>query len=66
MQDIFRDETRARYAEIIRTLKARGAEGVILACTEIPLLIGPDDVDVTTFSTTEIHCRAAVEKAAGP
>jgi len=66
VKDIFRDETRARYAEIIRTLKTRGAEGVILACTEIPLLIGTDDVDVTTFSTTEIHCRAAVEKAAGP
>lgn len=66
VKDIFRDETRARYADIIRALQARGAEGVILACTEIPLLIGADDVDVTTFSTTEIHCRAAVEKAAGP
>lgn len=66
VRDIFRDATRARYVEIMRALQARGAEGVILGCTEIPLLIGAGDIDVPTFSTTEIHCRAAIEKAAGP
>jgi len=34
-----------------------------LGCTEIPLLVRPGDTDPPTFSTTEIHCRAAVEMA---
>ncbi len=61
----FRDTTRARYVQIIRDLNARGAEGAILGCTEIPLLVSQDDVDVPVFSTTEIHCRAAVDMALG-
>ena len=63
VKDIFLDTTRARYVEIIRELQARGAEGAILGCTEIPLLLGEDDVDVPVFSTTDIHCKAAVERA---
>jgi len=63
VRNIFLDTTRARYVEIIRDLHARGAEGVILGCTEIPLLVSENDVDVPIFSTTDIHCRAAVEMA---
>ncbi|MDA7947961.1 MAG: amino acid racemase [Hyphomicrobiaceae bacterium] len=63
VKDIFLDTTRARYVEIIGELKAHGAEGAILGCTEIPLLLGADDVDVPVFSTTDIHCKAAVERA---
>lgn len=60
----FRDATRARYVQIIQDLHAQqGAEGAILGCTEIPLLVSDDDVDVPVFSTTEIHCRAAVDAA---
>ncbi|MDA7947962.1 MAG: aspartate/glutamate racemase family protein [Hyphomicrobiaceae bacterium] len=62
-KNTFRDETRAQYVEIIRNLHARGAEGAILGCTEIPLLVSENDVDVPVFSTTDIHCRAAVEMA---
>jgi aspartate racemase len=61
--NIFRDETRRHYVEIMMGLQSRGAQGAILGCTEIPLLIRPDDTSVVTFSTTELHCQAIVERA---
>jgi aspartate racemase len=63
--NIFRDETRRHYVEIMMGLQSRGAQGAILGCTEIPLLIRPDDTSVVTFSTTELHCQAIVERALG-
>ncbi|QKJ29828.1 aspartate/glutamate racemase family protein [Mucilaginibacter mali] len=56
-------ETKRRYLEIIDRLIARGAEGIILGCTEIPLLINQDDVSVPVFDTTRIHSAAAVAYA---
>jgi aspartate racemase len=53
-------ETRSRYIAIINDLAARGAQGAILGCTEIPLLISPGDVVIPTFDTTKIHADAAV------
>lgn len=61
--NIFSDDTRRHYIEIIKGLQSRGAQGVILGCTEIPLLVRPDDTTVLTFSTTELHCQAVVERA---
>lgn len=61
VKDIFLDTTRERYAGIIGNLTSRGAEGVVLGCTEIPLLLSDDDVDAPTFSTTTIHCNAAMD-----
>lgn len=61
----FTDETRTGYVELIGKLAARGAEGVVLGCTEIPLLLSSDDTDVALFPTTDIHCRAAIEMAVG-
>lgn len=63
VKDIFLDTTRARYAEIIAALGERGAQGVVLGCTEIPLLLSADDVETPIFSTTSIHCQAAVDMA---
>lgn len=48
------------YLRIIEDLKMRGAQGVILGCTEIPLLIHPEDVDLPLFNTTKIHAEKAV------
>ncbi|MDQ0326400.1 aspartate racemase [Rhodopseudomonas julia] len=59
----FLDTTRARYQKIIRDLAARGADCVALACTEIPLLLAPEESPLPAFSTTELHCRAAVALA---
>jgi aspartate racemase len=58
-----RDESRAGFAAIVRRLAERGAEGVILGCTEIPLLIGEADVGLPLFNTTAIHAEAALHYA---
>jgi aspartate racemase len=60
---IVREESRAAYRAVIERLVAAGAEGVILGCTEIELLIGPDDVDVPVFPTSRLHVEAAVAAA---
>jgi aspartate racemase len=56
-------ETKARYLAIIQNLMAKGAEAVILGCTEIPLLIKPEDCTVPVFDTTLIHARSAARFA---
>lgn len=57
------ETSRARYREVIAGLVARGAEGIILGCTEIPLLVHADDATVPLFDTTTLHALAAVELA---
>ena len=49
------------YLRIIEDLLGQGAQGVILGCTEIPLLIGPKDIDIPLFNTTKIHAEKTVE-----
>ncbi|MEO7063222.1 MAG: aspartate/glutamate racemase family protein [Dokdonella sp.] len=56
-------ESRAEYRRVIANLVAEGAQGVILGCTEISLLVGQDDSQVPLFDTTSIHARMAVEWA---
>ena len=55
--------SRMEYQRIIHELVLAGAEGVILGCTEIGLLIGPKDVSVPVFDTTILHAQAAVDLA---
>jgi len=62
---VFRKETRDAYLAIVDRLVARGAQGVILGCTEIPMLIKADDCPIPSFDTTTIHARAAVDFALG-
>ncbi|MEM8897556.1 MAG: aspartate/glutamate racemase family protein [Bacteroidota bacterium] len=57
------DASRDTFKEIIKRLEERGAEGVVLGCTEIPLLIKEGDVDLPIFSTMEIHAEKAVDWA---
>ena len=59
------DESRAAYREVIARLVEAGAEGVIYGCTEIELLVGPEDSAVPTFPTTRLHAEAAVDYALG-
>jgi aspartate racemase len=63
VQGQIRDESRARYLAIIDRLVDRGAQGVIAGCTEIELLVTPDDVDIPYFPTTRLHALAAVDAA---
>ena len=54
-------ETRINYISIVKELVDCGAECIVLACTEIPLLINQDDFTIPIFDTTKIHARAIVE-----
>jgi aspartate racemase len=60
---VVRDGSRAAYVDVVERLVAEGAEGVVLGCTEIELLLGPHDVDVPVFATTRLHALAAVDFA---
>lgn len=60
---VVREPSRQAYAEIIMDLADRGAQAVLLGCTEISLLIGPDDSPVPVFDTTRIHAEATVDAA---
>ncbi len=60
---IFSDKMKQSYLEIIQKLIAKGAEGIILGCTEIPILIKPNNCNVPLFDTTQIHVNAAINFA---
>jgi aspartate racemase len=57
------DESRFAYREIMQRMIDDGAEGIVLGCTEIAMLVGQADCPVPVFDTTEIHARAAVDYA---
>jgi aspartate racemase len=61
----FLESSRAAYRGIIARLVAEGAQGIILGCTELPLLIKPEDSTVPLFDTTTLHAMAAVDYALG-
>ena len=60
---IVSDESRAAYQAVIGRLVDEGCDGVLLACTEIELLITADDSPVPVFPTTQLHVAAAVDLA---
>ncbi len=61
----FRDESRREYLRIISEMAKQGAQGVVLGCTEIPLLLKDSNPALPLFDTTEIHSLAAVDMALG-
>ena len=65
VQGKLNDNSRELMIKIIKKLENNGAEGVILGCTEIPLLIKQKDVDIPVFDTTKIHAEDAVSFAFG-
>ncbi len=60
-----RPDSNAAFLDVIADLVTRGAGGVIAGCTEIELLVGPDDVTVPYYPTTRLHALAAVDAALG-
>lgn len=60
---VVRDESRAFYLDVIERLRRDGAEGVILGCTEIELLVDQSHVELPVFPTTALHVQAAVRLA---
>ncbi len=63
VRGIVTQESKRAYLDVIDRLVARNAKGVIAGCTEIELLVGPDDVAVPYFPTTRLHAEAAVAAA---
>ena len=63
LKNVFLDKTKTQFLDVISNLKQQGAEGIILGCTEIPLLIKQSDVDLPVFNTLEIHVNATVDFA---
>lgn len=61
--EIFKPETKQKFLEIISQLQQRGAQAIVLGCTEIPILIKPTDTTAPLFDTTHIHAQAAVDFA---
>ena len=62
-QGIFKESTKEFFLSEMQSLKEEGAEGIILGCTEIPLLIKQEDVSVPVFDTTTIHATKAMDFA---
>jgi len=62
---IVRTESRVAYLGVIEELQRRGADGVILGCTEITLLIGPEHTSLPVFDTTALHAGAGVDFVVG-
>lgn len=60
-QGQFTEQAKLFFLSQINILKARGAEGIILGCTELPLLVKPEDVEMPTLSTTDLHAQMAVD-----
>jgi amino-acid racemase len=60
---VIKTSSKGQFCEIIQNLVKDGAEGIILGCTEIPLLIKQEDVKVPLFDTTRIHAESVVEYA---
>lgn len=60
---VFRDESREAYTAVLERLGDRGAQGAVLGCTEIPLLVPQSASPLPLFDTTRLHCAAAVENS---
>ena len=65
VRGVVNPQSKAALLQIVGAERARGADGVILGCTELDLLVGEDDFRVPSFNSTEIHARAGLEFALG-
>jgi len=63
LKEEFKEKTKAKFLSIINDLENQGAQGIVLGCTEIPLLIKQKDTPLPVFNTLEIHAKAAVDFA---
>lgn len=63
VKGVFSDDSRNRFIEICRELNKSGAEGIVLGCTEIPLLLKQKDINIPLIDTLTLHALAAVDFA---
>jgi aspartate racemase len=62
---LFPEASRLYFNEVTEKLKARGCDAVVLGCTEIPLIVRPDDSPLPTLDSTRLLARAALRRALG-
>ncbi|MEA4913841.1 MAG: aspartate/glutamate racemase family protein [Christensenella sp.] len=60
---VVKEDSKAAYLKVIANLQARGAQGILLGCTELGLIVSQEDVSLPLFDTTVIHAKKAVELA---
>lgn len=60
-QGIFSEESKSFFLNQMRLLRDKGAEGIILGCTELPILINKEDIDIPLLSTTDLHAKMAAD-----
>jgi len=60
---IFLETSRLYFNEVAEELKGRGCDAVVLGCTEIPLIVNPEDTPLPTLDSTRLLARAALKKA---
>jgi aspartate racemase len=65
IKNILLEKTKAQFIDVISNLTLQGAQGIVLGCTEIPLMIKQSDVSIPVFNTLEIHANAIVDFALG-
>jgi len=63
---VVKEDSRAVYLRVIESLQQRGAQGILLGCTELGLIVSGEDVSLPLFDTTEIHAKKALELALMP
>jgi aspartate racemase len=63
VKNVFTDDSRRAYIRIMETLEKRGAQAMVLACTEIPMLVKQADTSVPLFDSAYLHAKAAVDFA---
>ena len=63
---VIKDDSRDEYRRIMATLADRGAQGILLGCTEIDLLVSAEDSPVPVYDTTRLHAERAVTLALAP
>ena len=59
----FKPETKKMYLNVVKNVQNQGCDGVILGCTEIPMILCPEDASIPLLDTTEIHAKALVKNA---
>ena len=60
---VVKEDSKAAYLKVMANLQARGAQGILLGCTELGLIVSQEDVSLSLFDTTVIHAKKAVELA---
>ena len=63
LKGVFSDDSRYRFIEISKKLNKKGADGIVLGCTEIPLLLKQEDINIPIINTLIVHAKAAVDFA---